>query len=395
MHAARGVGLAANQIGVGRSVFVFEVDDDSGVVVNPTLVEESGQVLVEEEGCLSVVGQVFDTPRHELAVVRGFDATAPPVEVRGEGLLARCLQHETDHLNGLLYLDHLSGRDRRPSIKEAAAQGGPAVLARRVRRRSEPAAGPVEGSAARLAWRRSRRSSCRGRHVMRAAVIPEPAGSSRSSSASCPNPVRATTVSTSRPGQGDHQYHLAARGLQPLRRPVLRRPGIHRVGRLRDRQAGPAAVRQPARGLSLHDPRPPAGQRVRRCTVYDCFGAGQQVVQQTFGGRSWRGGYLDGVAAPMFRGLRCPAETSVRTCWRLVPWTVGTRPAEPTPRPGTARSTHSRAQQELVTSLGADPRWTRAELAAVHGWHRTGQVAPRAVTRRRRAGPRAGASRPR
>ncbi|WP_426566704.1 peptide deformylase [Angustibacter sp. McL0619] len=122
MHAARGVGLAANQIGVGLSVFVFEVDDESGVVVNPTLVETSGGVIVEEEGCLSVVGQVFETARHEFAVVTGFDVEGNPVQVRGEGLLARCLQHETDHLNGLLYLDRLSGRDRRAAIKEAAAR---------------------------------------------------------------------------------------------------------------------------------------------------------------------------------------------------------------------------------------------------------------------------------
>jgi peptide deformylase len=116
------VGLAANQIGVGLSVFVYEVDDESGVVVNPTVVDVSGELLVEDEGCLSVVGQVFDTPRHEFAVVTGFDPDGNPVEVRGEGLMARCLQHETDHLKGLLYLDHLSGRDRRAAIKEAAAR---------------------------------------------------------------------------------------------------------------------------------------------------------------------------------------------------------------------------------------------------------------------------------
>jgi peptide deformylase len=122
MHAARGVGLAANQIGVGLSVFVYEVDEECGVVVNPTLVEASGEVVVEDEGCLSVVGQVFDTPRFERAVVTGFDVHGQPVEVLGEGLLARCLQHETDHLKGLLYLDHLSGGDRRAAIKEAAAR---------------------------------------------------------------------------------------------------------------------------------------------------------------------------------------------------------------------------------------------------------------------------------
>ncbi len=120
MHEARGVGLAANQIGVGRSVFVYDVDDAWGVVVNPVLVEVGGERVRDEEGCLSVVGQVFGTPRYERAVVRGQDADGHPVEVHGEGLLARCLQHETDHLAGRLYLDHLSGRDRRAALRAAA-----------------------------------------------------------------------------------------------------------------------------------------------------------------------------------------------------------------------------------------------------------------------------------
>ncbi|GAB3591538.1 peptide deformylase [Angustibacter peucedani] len=120
MHAAHGVGLAANQIGVGLQVFVWEVDDEHGVVVNPVLVEVGGGVDRDDEGCLSVVGQTFTTPRRERAVVRGLDVHGEPVEVRGEGLLARCLQHETDHLAGRLYLDHLSGRDRRAALKAAA-----------------------------------------------------------------------------------------------------------------------------------------------------------------------------------------------------------------------------------------------------------------------------------
>jgi peptide deformylase len=122
MHAARGVGLAANQIGIGLSVFVYEVDEDHGVVVNPSLVEVSGEMVTDDEGCLSVVGQAFETPRRPRAVVTGFDEHGTPVEVAGEGLLARCLQHETDHLKGLLYLDHLSGRERRAAIREAAAR---------------------------------------------------------------------------------------------------------------------------------------------------------------------------------------------------------------------------------------------------------------------------------
>jgi len=122
MHAAEGVGLAANQIGVGRSVFVYEVGPESGVVVNPVLAEVGGAVVDDDEGCLSVVGQVFLTPRRQLARVTGFDLEGRPIEVSGEGLLARCLQHETDHLLGRLYVDLLSGRDRRTALQVAAAR---------------------------------------------------------------------------------------------------------------------------------------------------------------------------------------------------------------------------------------------------------------------------------
>jgi len=125
MHAAEGVGLAANQIGVGRSVFVYEVGSESGVVVNPVLAEVGGAVVDDEEGCLSVVGQVFLTPRREFARVTGVDVEGRPVEVAGEGLLARCLQHETDHLLGRLYVDLLSGRERRTALQVAAARETP------------------------------------------------------------------------------------------------------------------------------------------------------------------------------------------------------------------------------------------------------------------------------
>jgi peptide deformylase len=125
MHAAEGVGLAANQIGVGRSVFVYKVGSQSGVVVNPVLAEVGGSVVEDDEGCLSVVGQVFVTPRRERARVTGFDVDGRPVEVSGEGLLARCLQHETDHLLGRLYVDLLSGRDRRTALQAAAAREAP------------------------------------------------------------------------------------------------------------------------------------------------------------------------------------------------------------------------------------------------------------------------------
>lgn len=129
MYEANGVGLAANQIGVALRVFVFDCTDaDSkshiGVVVNPTLrVPEVADRVLDEgsEGCLSVLGQDADLARPDYAEVDGFDATGAPVTVIGTGTLARCLQHETDHLNGMLYIDRLSDRQRKRVLKQYRA----------------------------------------------------------------------------------------------------------------------------------------------------------------------------------------------------------------------------------------------------------------------------------
>jgi len=120
MAAARGVGLAANQIGVDLRVFVYDCPDDDGVqhrgvVVNPVL-ETSGlpETMPDPdddfEGCLSVPGESFPTGRAGWAKVTGQDVDGSPIEVEGTGYFARCLQHETDHLDGLLYLNRLVGR---------------------------------------------------------------------------------------------------------------------------------------------------------------------------------------------------------------------------------------------------------------------------------------------
>lgn len=128
MYAADGVGLAANQIGVGLCVVVYDcpvgTDEDAsvpnavGLVVNPVLVRTAGDVVEDVEGCLSVPGVDWDTPRHTLAVVAGFDAGGQPVTVHGAGMLARCLQHETDHLAGSVYLDRLPRRQRGRAFRE-------------------------------------------------------------------------------------------------------------------------------------------------------------------------------------------------------------------------------------------------------------------------------------
>ena len=117
MYAEDGVGLAANQIGVGLRVFVYDCPDDEDVrhlghLVNPVLVEADGVVVPGEEGCLSLPGLRARTPRYDRALLRGQDLTGAPVEVEGTGFFARCLQHEAGHLDGGVFLDHLTGLRR-------------------------------------------------------------------------------------------------------------------------------------------------------------------------------------------------------------------------------------------------------------------------------------------
>lgn len=123
MYAADGVGLAANQIGVALRVFVYDCPDDdrvrhNGVLVNPSVsTSEIPETMPDPdddwEGCLSVPGESYPTGRASWARASGFDADGVPVEVEGTGYFARCLQHETDHLDGYLYLDRLIGRNAR------------------------------------------------------------------------------------------------------------------------------------------------------------------------------------------------------------------------------------------------------------------------------------------
>ncbi|MET9374630.1 peptide deformylase [Streptomyces sp. NPDC003035] len=125
---AEGVGLAANQIGVDLKVFVYDCPDDDGVrhtgyVVNPVLEElPAEQRVLDEsnEGCLSVPTAYAELARPDYAVVRGQDAQGNPIKVRGTGYFARCLQHETDHLYGYLYIDRLSKRDRKDALRQMA-----------------------------------------------------------------------------------------------------------------------------------------------------------------------------------------------------------------------------------------------------------------------------------
>ena len=115
-------GVAAPQIGVSLRVFSYSVGGQLGYVVNPTLVHSAG-FQDGEEGCLSLPGLWFPTERGSEASVTGFDADGKPITVEGEGLMARCLQHETDHLDGIVYVDRLKGSARKAAlraIREAA-----------------------------------------------------------------------------------------------------------------------------------------------------------------------------------------------------------------------------------------------------------------------------------
>jgi peptide deformylase len=127
MYAADGVGLAACQIGVDRSIFVFDCPDDEGVrrkgvVCNPELFLPEGRdrkLDDDDEGCLSLPGAFVKCARPDFARVEGKDLDGNPVSYEGQGLLARCLQHETDHCKGTVFGDRLNKRSRKKLFKQA------------------------------------------------------------------------------------------------------------------------------------------------------------------------------------------------------------------------------------------------------------------------------------
>ena len=133
MAAARGVGLAANQVGVDLRLFVYDCPDDNGkrhrgLVVNPALeMSERPETMPDPEddleGCLSVPGESFPTGRADWTRVTGQDVDGRAITVEGTGYFARCLQHETDHLDGLLYLSRLTGRYTKESKRMLKSNG--------------------------------------------------------------------------------------------------------------------------------------------------------------------------------------------------------------------------------------------------------------------------------
>jgi peptide deformylase len=115
-HPGR-AGLAAPQIGVGLRAFSYNIDGVIGHVVNPVVVELSEETQDGDEGCLSVPGIWAPTLRAMHAVVEGFDVHGEPLRLEGSGLMARCLQHEVDHLDGKLFLDRLTGDARKSALR--------------------------------------------------------------------------------------------------------------------------------------------------------------------------------------------------------------------------------------------------------------------------------------
>jgi peptide deformylase len=116
MYAAPGIGLAANQVGSLQRVLVYDLTTQLdgrhlSVIINPEIIESEGEI-VHDEACLSVIDYSAEVKRYAKVKVRGYDQDEKPVDIEAEGLLAICLQHEIDHLNGKLFIDHISSLKR-------------------------------------------------------------------------------------------------------------------------------------------------------------------------------------------------------------------------------------------------------------------------------------------
>ncbi|MDQ3878716.1 MAG: peptide deformylase [Actinomycetota bacterium] len=118
MRDAPGVGLAATQVGVLDRLFVWEVEERHGAVINPVIVDRSAQTEVDDEGCLSLPGLLYPVERSTSVVVEGVDQEGSAVHLEADGLLARVCQHEIDHLDGVLFIDRLPADVKREAIRK-------------------------------------------------------------------------------------------------------------------------------------------------------------------------------------------------------------------------------------------------------------------------------------
>ncbi|HVM36193.1 MAG TPA: peptide deformylase [Actinomycetota bacterium] len=116
MRDAPGVGLAAPQVGVLERIFVWEVDEEYGAVINPVITGRSRETEIDAEGCLSLPGLVYPVERATAVTLEGIDENGAPVHFEAEGLQAVVFQHEVDHLDGVLFIDHLPEELRREAL---------------------------------------------------------------------------------------------------------------------------------------------------------------------------------------------------------------------------------------------------------------------------------------
>jgi peptide deformylase len=121
MQEAPGVGLAAPQIGVSLRVFTYEVDEVVGHLINPVLHFPHDEEQDGPEGCLSLPGLTFDCVRRQHVVAHGQNEYGDPITVEGSDLLARCVQHETDHLDGVLFVDRLDAESKKAALAAVRA----------------------------------------------------------------------------------------------------------------------------------------------------------------------------------------------------------------------------------------------------------------------------------
>jgi peptide deformylase len=117
MEDVEGAGLAAPQVGISLRVFTYRIGGVEGHIINPVLENSEDYQPDEVEGCLSIPGLGFPVRRFRATRVTGVDVNGNPVSVDGEGMLARCFQHETDHLDGILFTDRLEGEDRKAALR--------------------------------------------------------------------------------------------------------------------------------------------------------------------------------------------------------------------------------------------------------------------------------------
>ena len=119
MHAGDGIGLAGPQVGVEKRVFVCHIpDDDPRVFINPEIIGTSQEIASYEEGCLSIPGVYSDVMRPIAVTVQAWTLEGRPFKIEAEGLLARVIQHEIDHLKGILFIDHLAEKKRKRIVSQ-------------------------------------------------------------------------------------------------------------------------------------------------------------------------------------------------------------------------------------------------------------------------------------